>query len=107
MGDRFSGIYGVGWLVGIIFGICLGVGALMLIQVAQPPDRESLFPGVARDAQLAIGFLLTVSGLLGLLLSGAVRVLIAIEKNTRAALPVPELTQKDRDELAAIGATVA
>jgi len=88
MSDRFPMLQLLAWLTGLIFAAALCLG-LYLFAVAGQPDQiraETFpFPLVPVPALIALGASLTLTGLLGFVMAGGVRVLIAIEESTRKA----------------------
>lgn len=100
MEQRFQSVQGTAVFLSIVFGVFL-VGGIVLLVVNDPEASSNLFGAMERGAQIALGGTLVIGGLLGLLISGAVRVLIAIEENTRVATrAVREQTLADANRVA-------
>ncbi len=83
---RFIGAAILSDLVSIVFGIFCVLGIVMLFQERSSGLSEFL-GGIQIGIIRAVGGLLILFGLFGLLIARAVAVLIAIEKNTRGVLP--------------------
>jgi hypothetical protein len=99
MNERFIGVLIVAWIIGLFFGLCLLVGLFVLLDTA---FAGAVFVRIPREVQLAAGAVLVFLGLQGLLFSGAVRVLVAIEASTRRAIPARELTKAEQGARAQI-----
>jgi hypothetical protein len=80
--DRFRALSALASIVGLISTLAVLAG-LAIAFMALPGTPQIPFLQAARETQELTGIALALFGLSGLMFSGAIRVLVAIERNTR------------------------
>lgn len=83
MDSHFPGVFWLAILVSFVFMGCLAFGIFMFVVLGQPVQmREGFLRLMPDSAIITVAGLMSLYGVIGLLMAGAVRVLIAIEQNT-------------------------